>query len=171
MKKAPCDEFIAEHYDKKSDLIIYTLSAIDSQKDRARIQAKANKNWDRQMSGTLIILAFLTTVTAAVARTYRDDKKIPQLRNILGLLPIVMAASVTLMAGFSTYYNFGDLRLQHARIANDLAALQSEIHFELIRRVSETNEDGLANKDVQDWQIRLDGIMALYQLQSKKPDE
>lgn len=157
---APCDKYIEKFYGSKSDLIISTVDAIDRQKDRARREAAHSRFWNRAMAGTLIVLGFLTTVSAAVARTFRDEKKHSlRLRNWLGLMPIIMSALVTLMASFNSSYSFEEARSQRTLEANELAKLQTSMNFELIRLVGENKESELSYKKIEEWQTRLANIM------------
>ncbi len=169
---SPCADYIRAYYGSKSDLIIGTLDAIDSQKDRARDEATYHRYWDRVLSGTLIMLAFLTTLSAAVSRTYRDETKYPlELRNFLGLMPIVMSALVTLGATFNAYYKFDQARSQNTLVAEELARLQTTIGFELMQQVSLTDKDAveIEPKLIGDWRGQLDAIMATYRSGTKKP--
>jgi hypothetical protein len=162
---APCEEYIRKYYGPKSDLIVGTLNAIDHQKDRARDEATYYKHWDRVLSGSLIVLAFLTTLSAALSRTYRDEQKYPlELRNFLGLLPIVMSALVTLGATFNSYYKFDQSRSQNTVVADELAKLQTTINFELIKQVSATDKPtvDIGLEAIGGWRDRLDAIMANY---------
>ena len=162
---APCEKFIQKYYGPKSDLIVGTLNAIDYQKDRARKEATYYKHWDRVLSGSLIVLAFLTTLSAALSRTYRDESKYPlELRNFLGLLPIVMSALVTLGATFNSYYKFNQAHSQNTVVADELAKLQTAINFELIEQVSATDKPivEINLEAIDGWRDRLDAIMANY---------
>ena len=164
VNSAPCDEFITEHYGSKADLIVAVLNSIDRHKDQARDESLHKKHYGRIMQGTLIILAFLTTALAAVARTYRDEKF--KYLNVIGLLPIFASALVTMMAGFDAYYKFDAAQAQQTAVANDLAKLQSETNYELMELVGKEQEETLDFEKIKTWHGRLDGIMARY----REPD-
>lgn len=168
----PCDAYITANFGPMSDLIISTVNAIDRQKDRARAEAAHSQHWDRWLSGTLIILAFLTTVSAAVARTYRSEHYSRELRNTLGLIPIVVSALVTLGTAFNAYYKFDDARAQNALVADELAKLQTDVGFHLIKLVSEPLEPAaqytaIGPGAIEDWQQKLDRIMSNYRPEKK----
>lgn len=173
---APCNEYIEANFGPYSDLIISTVNAIDRQKDRARVEAAHNKHYDRWLSGALIVLAFLTTATAAISRTYRDEKYSVELRNFLGLVPIIVSALVTLGATFNAYYKFDESRSKNAFVADELAKLQTEIGFDLITLVSKPLASGAEYTDIKDeriidWQTRLETIMSNYRPAKKGGDK
>ena len=159
---APCDAYVAEYFGQKSDLIVSIVNSIDRQKDRARAEAAFSKHADRWLTGVLIFLAFITTLSAAVARTYRDMVDRKRLRDVIGLVPIGASALVTMFATFSAYYKFDEVRAQNSNVANGLAKLQSEINFELIELVVEAREDELSVQDIRQWRSQLQETMDKY---------
>lgn len=158
---APCDAYIKEYYGPKSDLIMSIVNAIDRQKDRARDEAAFSKHSDRWLTGTLIVLAFLTTLFAAVARTYKNDEY-PRLQRTLGLIPIALSAFVTMFATFNAYYKFDESRARNTFVAEGLAKLQSQINFDLIEYVVDARESNLDLKDIRLWRDEFETIMSKY---------
>ena len=159
--KKPIDlntEFVEEN-SGLHEIVVGVIAAIDYHKNRARDAIAYYTYWDRVIQGSLITLAFLTTVLAAIARTYRD--KVHKHRNVVGLLPVITAALVTLVSSFQGHYTFGDLRDRNTIVADELAFLQSEINYQLMRRaaVAESEKKEFTVNNVDDWYERLSEVL------------
>ena len=159
-KSAPCHRYILKHYPERADIIIATLDSIDRQKDRARDRSLSYKFWDHIVSGTLILLAFLTTASAAVARTFKNTELYSvKLQDAASLTTVIFSALVTMMASFSTYYNFEEVRAKDKLVADQLATLQTKLNFAIIEDVSDGKQSNLEIDEVLVWQQEFIDIM------------
>ena len=156
-----CHEFIEARYVKQADVLVALHTAIDAHKDKARSQHSHTREWTLTIQVALIGLGFLTTMFAAVARTYRDEKYI--YRNLLGLLPIISSALITLVSGFQTVYQFDARQEAHRAVADDLALLQSDMHYRLLVVATGNPSPEIKQNLVDGWKLRLDDVLERYQ--------
>ena len=156
-----CTDFIRANYGPNSDLIVGIRDAIDAKKDMIKEKWSKAEHYDRWLQNTLILLTFLTTVATAIARIYRDSKWGKKIE--VGLYPIVLAAMVTLFTNFSAYYNFDEAGNQHRTASSDLAKLQTDFDYFLLRHaISDERPITLKSDDIENWKKRFDGIVSLY---------
>ncbi len=160
-----CDEYILAHFGDKADILLDLVIGVDNQKDTAKVSASTSYANAQVTQWTLVILAFLTTVVSALAKSY-PNWAIPRTGVQLPIIPIVLASLVTLVTSMGSYYNFGDWRQKHLAAGQDLAELQSDINFALLDAVARGGARGgaeiLTLENVNAWRGRANTILQRY---------
>jgi len=160
-----CDEYILANFGNKADILLDLVIGVDNQKDTAKVSASSSYANAQVVQWSLVILAFLTTVVSALAKSY-PNWAIPRTGIQLPIIPIVLASLVTLVTSMSSYYNFSEWQQKHLSAGQDLAELQSDINFALLDAVASGGEKGGAEilklERINPWRVRANTILQRY---------
>ena len=170
------------HFPAVSDLIYEIAEGADAQKDDARDLANANYTWDQFVQWTVVILAFLTTVFTALAKSY-PTMKFTRYEIELTFLPIIFAALVTLATSIAAYYSFKEKIERDRSVQMDIAVLMTDMvitlrsdvaigkHLDMPKENNERSSDQqtLRRKTTSEWlsladewMSRLEAILGRY---------
>jgi hypothetical protein len=107
----------------------------------------------------VVLLSFFTTIAAAVTKLY------PKLsiRGVdFAVAPIVLSAMIAAVTSINAFYQFDESRRMSQNMADDLDELETDIHFELLRRVAHRQQEPIDDAAIIDWHERFKTIVQRY---------
>lgn len=155
----PCDAYIDANLKEQADTIKWILADITSWKTYAQQVSDNDYNRSEKVQWIVVSLSFLTTLAAAIAKVY------PKL-NIRGvdfaISPIILSAMIAAVTSINAFYQFDESTRMSQNMADDLDELETDIHFELLRRVAHGQEEPLDDATIVEWHERFKDIVQRY---------
>jgi hypothetical protein len=155
----PCEQYIDANIEGNADTIKWMLEQIESQQNYAGRVSNDYYHRDEILQMVIIILSLLTTVSAAITKLY------PKF-NIGGidfaLAPIVLSALIAAVTSINAYYQFDEYRRLSQNMADDLAELEIDIHFMVLRHATGEPEEQVDQDAIDQWHERLKTILQRY---------
>lgn len=155
----PCEEYIDGNIENHADSIKWILARITSWKTYAQEVSDAGYARSEVVQWIIVILSFLTTISAAITKLY------PKLaiRGIdFAIAPIVLSALIAAVTSINAYYQFDEYRRLSQNMADDLEELETDIHFLVLRHVASQRQDQVDEDTIAEWHERLKTIMQRY---------
>jgi hypothetical protein len=158
----PCEQYIDANTEESADTLKWMIEEIEDRKNHALAVTNAFLVRDEIVQWILVILSLLTTVSTAITKGY------PKL-NIRGLdfaiVPIILSSLIAAVTSINAYYQFDEYRRLGQNLADDLAELETDINFGLLRHAAERQENPSTELDeemINEWHDRLKTIMQRY---------
>jgi hypothetical protein len=158
----PCEQYIDANVEDSADTIKWMIEEIQRRKEHAESTTRTYLVRDEIVQWVLVSLSLLTTIAAAITKAY------PRL-NIKGfdfaIAPIILSALIAAVTSIYSYYQFDEYTRLGQNLTDDLAELEADINFGLLRHVANRHGDPTAELDenmINEWHDRLKAIMQRY---------
>lgn len=155
----PCEQYIDANVKNHADTVKWMLDRIHSWKHYAQQVSDSYYGSEERTQWIIVILSLLTTISAAITKLY------PKL-NVGGvdfaIAPIVLSAMIAAVTSIGAYYKFDEYRGLSQSMADDLAELQSDIHFLVLRHVASQPQEYVNEDTINEWHERLKTIIQRY---------
>ena len=155
----PCEQYIDAHIKHNSDTVKWMLEQIDNRKSYAEQVSTDYYARDEVVQWIIVILSLLTTISAALTKLY---PKLSLGRVDFAIAPIILSATIAAVTSIHAYYQFDEYRRLSQNMADDLAELQEDIHFLLLRHAASEQGEQVNEDTINDWHERLKTIMQRY---------
>jgi hypothetical protein len=154
-----CDEYIDGNIRQHADAIKWILGRITSWKDYS--QGVSNFYYSREeiVQWIIVVLSLFMTIAAALAKLY---PKLVIRQMDFAITPIALSALIAAVTSINAYYKFDEYRRLSQSMADDLAELESDIHFLVLRHVASQQQQHVNEDTVAEWHERLKTIMQRY---------
>lgn len=155
----PCELYIDAHTKHNSDTVKWMLEQIDNRKSYAE-QVSANYDArDEVVQWIVVMLSLFTTISAALTKLY---PKLTIGKIDFAVTPIILSAMIAAVTSIQAYYQFDEYRRLSQNMVDDLAELEEEIHFMLLRHAASEQTEHVNEDTINDWHDRLKTIMQRY---------
>jgi hypothetical protein len=155
----PCEQYIDANIRDNADTVKWMLEQIENRKSYAQQVSISYYARDEIVQWIIVILSLLTTISAAITKLY------PKLsvRGVdFALAPIILSSMIAAVTSIAAYYQYDEYRRLSQNMADDLAELEADMHFLVLRHVA-GQQEGQVNEDtINDWHERLRTIMQRY---------
>ena len=152
-----------------NDYVHEIHKGINAQRKSVKGAVISNYGWDQFVQWALIIMAFLTTIFTALAKSY-PEMTFTRHKIELTFLPVIFAALVTLTTSAAAYCNFNVKVERDRSISMDLGKLLSDMIVEVRRDVAigkalggesiiEKDAPTTKRKTTEEWLLETDAWM------------
>ena len=155
----PCEQYIDAHIKHNADTVKWMLEQVDNRKSYAEQVSTDYYARDEVVQWIIVILSLLTTISAALTKLY---PKLTLGRVDFAIAPIILSAMIAAVTSIHAYYQFDEYRRLSQNMADDLAELQEDIHFLLLRHAASEQGEQVNEDTINDWHERLKTIMQRY---------
>ena len=157
----PCDRYIDANIENHADTIKWLLQVIQDRESSSKQASDALYARDQIVQWTLVVLAFMTTIAAAITKGH-PELKIYKID--FAIIPIILAASSAAVTSLSVYYQFDQYRIVNQSVAYDLEELEVDIHFAIFRHASSRDREAgkIDENAINGWLERFETIMQRY---------
>jgi hypothetical protein len=155
----PCEQYIDANIKNNADTVKWMLEQIDNRKTYAQQVSTDYYSRDEIIQWIIVVLSLFTTISAAITKLY------PKLayRGIdFAVAPIILASMIAAVTSINAYYQFDEYRRLSQNMADDLAELEEDIHFLLLRHAASERGEQVNEDTINDWHERLRTIMQRY---------
>jgi len=158
-KYTPCEAYIDGNLKNQADTIKWILGRITRWKVYAQQVSDSYLRNDEISQWIIIVLSFLTTISAAVTKLY-PDLNIRKLE--FAIVPIVLSSLIAAVTSVGAYYKFDEYRSLSQSMADDLTELEADINFVMLRYASSQRQESVNDDTINDWHERLNTIIQRY---------
>jgi hypothetical protein len=155
----PCEQYIDVNIKDHADTIKWMLGRISSWKGYEQGISHFYYSREEIVQWIIVILSFFTTIAAAIVKAY---PKLVVRRFDFAIAPIILSALIAAVTSINAYYKFDEYRRLSQSMADDLADLEADIHFLILRHVASQQQQYVNEDTVNEWHERLKTIMQRY---------